>query len=81
MQGLSTCNCRSQFLTSLIFVNDAYLRTSLRQQFVAEGFQNISEVGSATELNAALKDANGPDTVGYSDGEWQWGGDMQTLAQ
>ena len=64
MQGLSTRNSQGSGNSShlLIFVNDAYLRTSLRQQFVAEGFQNISEVGSATELNAALKDAN-PDLI------------------
>jgi len=46
----------------LIVDDDAYLRTSLRQQFVAEGFNNIFDVGSATGLNTALKEAN-PDLI------------------
>ena len=64
MQGLSKCKSQDSGNSSrlLIFVYDAYLRTSLRQQFVAEGFQNIFDVGSVTEFNAALKDAN-PDLI------------------
>ena len=46
----------------LIVDDDAYLRTSLRQQFVAEGFHNIFDVGSATGLNSALNEAN-PDLI------------------
>ena len=46
----------------LIVDDDAYLRTSLRQQFVAEGFHNIFDVDSATGLNTALKEAN-PDLI------------------
>ena len=46
----------------LIVDDDAYLRTSLRQQFLAEGFHNIFDVGSATGLNTALKEAN-PDLI------------------
>ena len=46
----------------LIVDDDAYLRTSLRQQFVAEGFHNIFDVGSATGLNTALKEAD-PDLI------------------
>ena len=38
------------------------MRTSLRQQFLAEGFHNIFDVGSVTGLNAAIKDAN-PDLI------------------
>ena len=64
MQGLSKCKSQDSGNSSrlLIFVYDAYLRTSLRQQFVAEGFHNIFDVGSVTEFNAALKDAN-PDLI------------------
>ena len=46
----------------LIVDEDAYLRTSLRQQFRTEGFQNIFDVGSVTALNAALKDSK-PDLI------------------
>ena len=46
----------------LIVDDDAYLRTSLRQQFVSEGFHNIFDVGSATGLSTALKEAN-PDLI------------------
>ena len=46
----------------LIVDNNTYLRTSLRQQFITEGFHNVFEVGSVTGLNAALKDAK-PDLI------------------
>ena len=64
MQGLSKRTSQDSGNSSrlLIIDDDAYLRTSLRQQFMAEGFQNIFDVGSVTALNAALKDAN-PDLI------------------
>ena len=64
MQGPSKRNSQeSGNLSRLLIVDDdAYLRTSLRQQFAAEGFQNIFDVGSATGLNTALKEAN-PDLI------------------
>ena len=64
MQGLSKRTSRDSVnsLRLLIVDDDAYLRTSLRQQFMAEGFQSIFDVGSVTALNTALKDAN-PDLI------------------
>jgi len=64
MQGLSTRTSLESGNSSrlLIVDDDAYLRMSLRQQFVAEGFNNIFDVGSATGLNTALKEAN-PDLI------------------
>ena len=64
MQGLSKRTSQELGNSSrlLIVDDDAYLRTSLRQQFVAEGFDNIFDVGSATGLNTALKEAN-PDLI------------------
>lgn len=64
MQGLSRRTLQDSVSSTrlLIVVDDTYLRTSLRQQFVAEGFQNIFDVGSVIGLNAALKDAN-PDLI------------------
>ena len=64
MQGLSKRTSQELGNSSrlLIVDDDAYLRTSLRQQFVAEGFHNIFDVGSATGLNTALKEAN-PDLI------------------
>ena len=64
MQGLSKRTSQESGNSSrlLIVDDDAYLRTSLRQQFVAEGFHNIFDVGSATGLNTALKKAN-PDLI------------------
>ena len=64
MQGLSKRTSQESGNSSrlLIVDDDAYLRTSLRQQFVAEGFHNIFDVGSATGLNTALKEAN-PDLI------------------
>ena len=64
MQGLSERIPKDSGITSrlLIVDDDAYLRTSLRQQLVSEGFQNIFDVGSVTGLNAALKDSN-PDLI------------------
>ena len=64
MQGLSKRTTKDLGISSrlLIVDGDVYLRTSLRQQFVAEGFQNVVDVGSVIELNAALKDAN-PDLI------------------
>ena len=64
MQGLSKRTSHESLNSSrlLIVDDDAYLRTSLRQQFVAEGFHNIFDVGSATGLNTALKEAN-PDLI------------------
>ena len=64
MQGLSKRTFQESGNSSrlLIVDDDAYLRTSLRQQFVAEGFHNIFDVGSATGLNTALKEAN-PDLI------------------
>ena len=64
MQGLSNYISHDSGNSSrlLIVDDDAYLRTSLRQQFLAEGFQNIFDVGSVTGLNAALKDSK-PDLI------------------
>ena len=64
MQGLSKRTSKDSGISSrlLIVDGDVYLRTSLRQQFVAEGFQYIFDVGSVTGLNAALRDAN-PDLI------------------
>jgi len=64
MQGLSKRTSPESDNSSrlLIVDDDAYLRMSLRQQFVAEGFNNIFDVGSATGLNTALKEAN-PDLI------------------
>tara|TARA_B100000989_G_scaffold45608_1_gene29225 strand:- start:1 stop:720 length:720 start_codon:yes stop_codon:yes gene_type:complete len=64
MQGLSKRTSQdSENMSRLLIVdNDAYLRTSLRQQFLAEGFKNIVDVGSVTELKATLKDVN-PDLI------------------
>ena len=64
MQGLSKRTPKDSDNSSCLLIvdDDAYLRTSLRQQFVAEGFQNIFDVGSVTGLNAALKVAN-PDLI------------------
>ena len=64
MQGLSKYNSQGLSNSSrlLIVDGDVYLRTSLRQQFAAEGFYNIFDVGSVSELNAAFKDAN-PDLI------------------
>lgn len=64
MQGLAKCISHGSGNASrlLIVDDDAYLRTSLRQQFVAEGFYNIFDVGSATLLNDILIDAN-PDLL------------------
>ena len=38
----------------LIVDDDAYLRATLRQQFAAEGFSNISEVGLVADLDPTL---------------------------
>ena len=38
----------------LIVDDDAYLRATLRQQFAAEGFSNISEVGFVADLDPTL---------------------------
>ena len=46
----------------MIVDDDAFLCTSLRQQFLAEGFQYVFDVGSVTRLNAALKDSK-PDLI------------------
>ena len=64
MQGLSkrTSQASGNLTRLLIVDNDAYLRANLRQQFFAEGFQNIFDVGSVTGLNAALEDAD-PDLI------------------
>ena len=64
MQGLSKHISQESRNSSrlLIVDDDAYLRISLRQQFVAEGFHNIFDVGTATGLNIALKEAN-PDLI------------------
>ena len=64
MQGLSKHISHNSGNSSrlLIVVDDACLRTSLRQQFLVEGFRNIFDVGSLTGLNAMLKDTN-PDLI------------------
>ena len=64
MQGLFKRTSKASGYSSrlLIVDDDAYLRTSLRQQFMAEGFQNIYDVGSVSALNASLKDVN-PDLI------------------
>lgn len=46
----------------LIVDDNAYLRASLRQQFVVEGFYNIFDAGSSTSLETALKQSN-PDLI------------------
>ena len=38
----------------LIVDDDVYLRTTLRQQFAAEGFSNISEVGFVADFDPIL---------------------------
>ncbi len=64
MQGLSkrTSQVSVNSPRLLIVDADAYLRANLRQQFFAEGFQNIFDAGSVTGLNATLEDAN-PDLI------------------
>ena len=64
MQGLSKHISHNSGNSSrlLIVDDDACLRKSLRQQFLAEGFQHIFDVGSMTGLNAALKDSK-PDLI------------------
>ena len=64
MQGLSkhTCHDTGNSSRLLIVDDDPYLRASLRQQFLAEGFQNIFDVGSVTGLNVTLKDSK-PDLI------------------
>ena len=64
MQGLSVHTSHDLGNSSrlLIVVYDAYLRTSLRQQLLAEGFKNIFDVGSLAGLSAALKDTK-PDLI------------------
>ena len=64
MQGLSKRTSRdSGNLSRLLIVDDdAYLRASLRQQFLAEGFQNIFDVASVNGLKAALRDSK-PDLI------------------
>lgn len=64
MQGLNknTTPYSGNSSRLLIVDNDVYLRTNLRQQFVAEGFKNVFDVGSVVGLNAVLKEAN-PDLI------------------
>ena len=64
MQGVFKHNAKNLRNSSrlLIVDDDVYFRKSLRRQFVTEGFHNISDVGSLSGLNAALKDAN-PDLI------------------
>ena len=64
MQGLSKRTSKDSGNSSrlLIVDDDAYFRSSLRQQFIVEGFQDIYDVGSVTALNATLKDVN-PDLI------------------
>ena len=64
MQGLSkrTSQVSVNSPRLLIVDADAYLRANLRQQFFAEGFQNIFDAGSVTGLNVALEDLN-PDLI------------------
>ena len=64
MQGSSKHNTQDLRNSSrlLIVDNDDYLRTSLRQQFLAEGFNNVFDVGSVSGFRAALKDAS-PDLI------------------
>ena len=64
MQGLSKRSSQDSGDSSrlLIVDGDAFLRTSLRQQLLAEGFHNIFDIGSATGLKTILKDAN-PDLI------------------
>jgi DNA-binding response OmpR family regulator len=46
----------------LIVDDDAYLRTTLRQQLVVEGFDDVFEVGFVADLDNALSHAN-PDLI------------------
>jgi DNA-binding response OmpR family regulator len=64
MQGLSKRSSQDSGNSSrlLIVDDDAYLRTSLRQQLLAEGFHNIFDIGSAAGLKTILKEAN-PDLI------------------
>ena len=64
MQGLSKRSSQDSGNSSrlLIVDDDGYLRVSLRQQLLAEGFQHIYDIGTAAGLNTILKDAN-PDLI------------------
>ena len=46
----------------LIVDDDAYLRATLRQQLLVEGFSNVFEVGVVADLDNALSHAN-PDLI------------------
>ena len=51
MQDLNILMAKSSLL---IVVDDVYLRATLRQQFAAEGFSNISEVGVVADFDLTL---------------------------
>ena len=64
MQDLHIHMANDAVLTSrlLIVDDDAYLRATLRQQFAAEGFSDIFEVGILADLDPMLARAN-PDLI------------------
>ena len=57
----------------LIVDDDAYLRATLRQQLLVEGFNDVFEVGVVADLDNVLSHAN-PDLIllRYPDARWQW---------
>jgi DNA-binding response OmpR family regulator len=64
MQVLSPSGGKEALSSSrlLIVDGDAYLRATLREQLVAEGFNDVFEVGVVADLNNALSYAN-PDLI------------------
>ena len=64
MQVLSPSGVKEAAFSSrlLIVVDDAYLRATLQQQLVAEGFNDVFELGVVADLENVLSHAN-PDLI------------------
>ena len=64
MQVLSPSGDKEAVSSSrlLIIDDDAYLRATLRQQLVVEGFNDVFEVGVVADLDNVLSHAN-PDLI------------------